>query len=66
MTFDLIWTKLGDPIKISIRLKIDEDLIRFADLIQAERSLLKKKGEGAQLTYFLGGYVCQMTQNCDP
>ena len=22
--------------------------------------------EGGQLTYFSGGYVCRMTQNCDP
>ena len=21
---------------------------------------------GGQLIYFLGGYVCRMTQNCDP
>ena len=23
-------------------------------------------GGGGEFTYFLGGYVCQMTQNCDP
>ena len=24
------------------------------------------ENEGGQLTYFLGGYVCWITQNCDP
>ena len=23
-------------------------------------------GGGGQLSYFLGGYVCRMTKNCDP
>ena len=53
MTFDLIWTKLGDPIKISIRLKINEDLIGFADLIQGlKQKEAYLKIEGGNLLIF--------------
>ena len=27
---------------------------------------LRGGGGAGQLTYFLGGYVCWMTENCDP
>ena len=41
-----------------------------SSLISYHASLLlnesRLRSEGGQLTHFLGGYVCQMTQNCDP
>ena len=34
-------------------------------LVSVDSKCNKVQGRG-QLTYFLGRYVCQMTQNCDP